>query len=58
MEEEHTNEENIETEEGRQESLDSGGLDAREAAFLAGYESDQADEEEETGLEEDERLGD
>ena len=58
MEQEEIDEENIETEEGREESLNSGGIDAREAAFLQGYENDSKDEEEDYGLEEDEKIED
>jgi hypothetical protein len=50
--------ENLETQEGREESVASGGIDPREAAFMEGYENDEGDEEDDYGLEDDEKLED
>ena len=56
--EEPIDKEDVNTVEGRQESLESGGMDAREEAFLAGYDEEDDIEEEDSGLEDDERLED
>ncbi|MFW5746677.1 MAG: hypothetical protein ACOCWQ_03975 [Nanoarchaeota archaeon] len=51
-------EDTLESAEGRNQSLDSGSIEPREAAFMEGYDSDEGDEEDDYGLDEDEKMED
>jgi hypothetical protein len=53
-----TDNDTLETKEGREESVASGGIDSREAAFMEGYESDVKEEDPDYGLDDDEKIED
>lgn len=57
-EQEPVDEENLDTEEGREAGVASGSLEPREAAFMEGYESQSKDDEDDYGLDDDEKIED
>ncbi|MFT4310273.1 MAG: hypothetical protein ACMXYC_01445 [Candidatus Woesearchaeota archaeon] len=57
-EEQIIEDDNISSEAGREEGVASGSLEPREAAFMEGYEDESDDEEDDYGLEDDEKLED
>lgn len=50
--------ENLETEQGREQGLADEAINAREAAFLEGYENEHREDDEDFGLDDDEKLED